>query len=247
MKKMSKRRIIFSGDSFIRQVVIAFACLFEQHMMVEKSHMGWASCLKKWPCHGAKNCVQCGPHSGSNSLEFSLKGASRHPQFLFVNENTHDGTSIGKLGSEDVVFLEPGIFSSAMGATEKAWGHVASHVRSKTKVVWVHTWPAHFSATNGEYNVTELEHQQQKYKHKQLVAGGSNSSWSSASIAVAGKLVGDVSSRCVEQSNFDRKIVEAGSMNFNKKGGRGHLLDGVIWLNGIEKLGSAKVSEERYY
>jgi hypothetical protein len=224
MEKVSTRRVIFSGDSFIRQVLIAFSCLFEKHKMIARETTPWASCGKKWPCHNAKNCIQCGPHSGFLSFGFSLKGAQRHPQFQYVNEvnKGQDMTSAGALRQGDIVLLEPGIFDSPQRATDKAWTHVAAHLRTRAKVAWIHTWPAHFATMDGEYNVTELELQEQT----PWGSGGSNRSSAHTR---------DVS-RCVDKTDLQRKEVEARSVN-----AKGQHLDGVLWLNGIEKLGAAKV------
>jgi hypothetical protein len=215
MKKMSTRRIIFSGDSFIRQVMIAFSCLLEKHGMIAHREASWATCHKKWPCHYAKNCIQCGPHSGFDSFSFSMKNSQRHPQMQYANELIVGMGTVGALKQGDIVLLQPGIRDTPEKATDMAWKNVVKHTRSKVKVVWVHTWPAHFLTTDGEYNVSELERQDQ-------ASQGGNSSHVHS---------------CVGSTSLQRKDVEAHSILARRR----EVLDGSLWLSGIEKLGAAKV------
>lgn len=223
VEKLSSRRVIFSGDSFVRQVLIAFACLLEHHKLIRHKNIPWASCREKWPCHNAKNCIQCGPHSGFFEFDFSLHSTSPHqPQFKYINEvngGAHKG-ELGTLKKGDIFFLAPGIFGTPLKATSNAWGRVTSHMKKNVSVVWVHTWPAHFPTADGEYHVEEL-----------LLRNNSATNHTNSSIRQTS------ASTCVDKSDFERKSVEAHFLEQKKQ-----LILGTLWLNGIEKLGMAKVS-----
>ena len=66
-QRLRKRTVYFVGDSLPRQVMIAMICALN----VPKTSIraAWPRCPEKWPCHGTRNCIECGEHSGFGGLE----------------------------------------------------------------------------------------------------------------------------------------------------------------------------------
>lgn len=71
------RRVVFVGDSQLRQVFIAIACALEASGSVAEKRMDWAS-TTAWPCHGYPACRSFDIHSG----------------FAVASLFTHDGSEI---------------------------------------------------------------------------------------------------------------------------------------------------------
>lgn len=59
---LHKRRLVFIGDSLLRQVYISLGCLAGAGIRTHETE--WAPCERPWPCHETHACVQCGEHSG---------------------------------------------------------------------------------------------------------------------------------------------------------------------------------------
>ena len=69
-------RIIFIGNSIIRQVMTGIVCDMHAMGLVVDMNVEWASCEKKqyYPCHGSLKCIECGPHSGWHHAKIFIAG-----------------------------------------------------------------------------------------------------------------------------------------------------------------------------
>lgn len=75
IENIKNKRFIFSGDSLLRQIFISISCLLGSHIL--KYDVTWPNCsLKKWPCHGTLNCIECGKHSGFENAVFQYNSNS---------------------------------------------------------------------------------------------------------------------------------------------------------------------------
>lgn len=68
-----QRRLLLVGDSSMRQVFIALGCQFWMENAISSHSVDW---LRRWPCHGTKNCVPGGVHSGFNTGSVILNNRS---------------------------------------------------------------------------------------------------------------------------------------------------------------------------
>ena len=76
-------RLIFIGDSLLRQIFISLAChiLTFQSSLVDTFKADWPNEHGKhtWPCHATHDCVKKGPHSGFDKASLRFKnGAEIH-------------------------------------------------------------------------------------------------------------------------------------------------------------------------
>ena len=153
------RRIVFNGDSLIRQIFIAFACLMSWHV---KSYVPkWQQCgcsapcqptnMQSWPCHGTLNCIECGPHSGFETASVILENGCS----LYFGD-------VGKPLSTDVYIVETGVHGNRPRdmANARLRGLVTNLLRANSTVVWLITPQDAFKSAsgNGVYNATFLAH-----------------------------------------------------------------------------------------
>lgn len=79
------RRVVFSGDSLLRQVFIALGCLLFAQGRVQRLVLPWQPCTagatqrhpatRNGACSGTRpGCIACGPHSGFETATVELLG-----------------------------------------------------------------------------------------------------------------------------------------------------------------------------
>ena len=70
------RRLSLVGDSLLRQVFVALGCALGTRLVVHRD-VHWADASTEgggWPCHGTRNCVPRGEHSGFFGARLVLRG-----------------------------------------------------------------------------------------------------------------------------------------------------------------------------
>jgi hypothetical protein len=176
---LAGRRLIFLGDSLVRQVSISLSCMLLGTNLVERYEVGWPACeetsrrltskehreqarqarrKQAWPCHDTVNCIPCGPHSGFNEYSLYLKnGGVIH---TFVGEGFHfygnDSRQAITYNSSDFVVLE-GIHSEGR---RRLWDNIRvyfSHQKELPHFIWLHGWPAFFQTRAGSYEPSVLQ------------------------------------------------------------------------------------------
>jgi hypothetical protein len=115
------RTIIFIGDSLLRQVFLATACLLKEHIDLNTTNVKWPACVSNvppWPCHGTQNCIGCGSHSGFAYAKFKLKTGGL--LMFFGNDRYLENHHKPKLVAGDVVVFELGNHAAADLQSENA-------------------------------------------------------------------------------------------------------------------------------
>ena len=148
----SGRRIVFAGDSLIRQVFIAFACLLFPH--VQSYNAGWQKCGgRAWACHNTLNCIKCGAHSGFGKGNVTLvNGSSLH------YDRSIDWSIAPR--STDVYVVETGVHGNDPHtmAQHRLREFVTRLLSANSTVIWLITPQESFPSAsgNGLYNATFL-------------------------------------------------------------------------------------------
>jgi hypothetical protein len=145
------QRVVFFGDSLIRQVFISMACLLSNHVV--KTELHWPECGGKqpeeWPCHEAPNCIACGPHSGFRKAIIHLSGGSQ----------LEYRSSLPEMGPKDVLIMETGVHGNDPQAMTLARIAKIRHLLDQNStIIWFVTPQDAFksSAGDGMYNVEFL-------------------------------------------------------------------------------------------
>jgi hypothetical protein len=156
VRLLQGRTLVFFGDSLSRQHFISTACLLysSKNVKLEKDGIIWSS---KWVCHGARNCISSGRHSGflDGCVSFAVgdsacnvcfeehKDASDIRQELEKIKMKHNLSS-----HHDIVLANLGVHGSQIANVP--WLISAAKAGAPI-IIYRETSPQHFSSLSGEY------------------------------------------------------------------------------------------------
>lgn len=85
-------RVLFVGDSTMRQIIIAVGCIA---MAIDPNVEYLADWQDSWPCHGTRNCIRGGQHSGFSRVSIVFpNGAQVHFVPLGGSNGIHEEQTI---------------------------------------------------------------------------------------------------------------------------------------------------------
>ena len=221
------RRIVFLGDSMLRQVFISLGCLLPADA-IERIEADWPQ-KASWPCHGTRNCVPKGIHSGFNDASVLLRGGG---ELIFKDSRPSNrawASGAARLGRGDWVVLCVGMHEGRFGNP-----NIQTHLELATRliaassaaaVVWIATPQEAFNSPNGTgvYDTQHLE--VLKRAHAQRTSCERRATCSAA--------------QCAAEVPDGRGAAELSAL---RKQPRLHAaLSGLVHLEGVNTLGSAKV------
>lgn len=162
------KTIYFIGNSLIRQVMLGMVCNAHQMGYLDHIEVKWLSCEQShhYPCHGATNCVECGPHSGFNhdhSKAF-FKGGTFFDSV--ESYSTEESFFANYTGNIDVIVVQ------RWHAETRGLNKFATFRKERNlplpKLIWWNGFNAHFpsggSLLNGQFNEKELERMKKEEK-----------------------------------------------------------------------------------
>ncbi len=106
---LSNRTLHFNGDSLLKQIMVALGCLLNagNHINHALTNVMWSECPNKWPCHGTRNCIECGQHSGFDHSNITLNsGATLRYGY---SGKTMEYSMSNSVKNGDILILETGI------------------------------------------------------------------------------------------------------------------------------------------
>jgi hypothetical protein len=218
MSHYYNRRVIFFGDSLLRQVMLSLSCFLHSKNQILSSEITWHPCGNAafpWSCQRSEKCILCGQHSGFTKFSIQLKNQTDYGGMISFSEKIDDMLK-QSYQSGDVVVVESGLHGEEMELINQLF-HNIQQLRSKIdsdqylimpKIIWMVSWVPNFPTTFSNYNRTELS---QLKSH-------------------------DQSLNCKEKSTSYRLEKELSALNDIKP----HL-DGIIWLQDTDNQGLVKV------
>ena len=171
------RRIIFSGDSLARQVFIAFACLLSSSAQSYEAQWHPCTAREPWPCHGARNCVGCGPHSGFTTAKVLVGSSSLH--FRAANKPNELG-AVRDPRRRDVHVVETGIWGNSPFSMAQAKLRLVQRLlEHNCTVLWLVTPQDAFQSPSGDgyYHAAFVRGQASKACATWVPAGRSAGEW----------------------------------------------------------------------
>jgi hypothetical protein len=155
-----KKTIIFVGNSLSRELILGMACNAYSMGLVTGFDLKWLPCdtNHNYPCHGALNCVECGPYSGfdHDGAKVFFKGgtviemvesySTEHVEFAERN------TTVDVVVVQQWHLEETGLIKFA--------NHLLAQKKPLPHLIWWPGFNAHFAngggLLQGKYNETEL-------------------------------------------------------------------------------------------
>lgn len=157
------RTFVFIGNSLTREVLLGIACNAHSLGLIDRFQLQWQSCKQPhgYPCHGATNCITCGPHSGfehTGAKVFFKSGTILEIVESYDTEIPH--VFAKRNDSIDIVIAQRwhledrGLLAFAL--------HRKKNNLPLPKLLWWNGFPAHFPTDGnlliqGQFNETELE------------------------------------------------------------------------------------------
>ena len=229
----------FDGDSLMRQIFIAFACAIWTSSSVvangdpaamAQPRIAWAP---NWPCHGTRNCVTGGPHSGFHGAKLSLPSGAIISYGKKLRDPPHDTTNSPPpqrppqaarkehaSGRRFIIMGSPHGPKSDQTYIAMARKVMPLNKRAHDRVIYAIPGPQHFDGGKGVNNGAYDD----KYLDEYFRKNGHN--------------VG-----CRDWVNDTRGRGEwkmlRGAIGHGEK--QGKILDGVVSLTGLDALGQTKV------
>lgn len=154
-----RQRVVFLGDSLLRQVFISLACHLTEH--IEKVDIHWPDCATEmWPCYLFPKCIDCGIHSAFRGAVVHLGNGS---QLVF-----HDEAFDGELQplSNDIIIAETGVHGNKpyTQALYRIFGLGKMKKNNDVSIIWLVTPPDAFKNAKGDGFYTTKEKNTRK-KH----------------------------------------------------------------------------------
>ena len=152
------RTLHFHGDSLLRQVMTSLGCILNQKQLVNHhfTSVGWKECPLKFPCHGTKNCVPCGQHSGYDHADIVLKSGAKL-KYLWTGKGLQYG-ALDEIKTGDVLILESGIHGNTLHTTEKMLRiHKDLIDNREIYVIWLITPQDAFMTLSGSYSPNNID------------------------------------------------------------------------------------------
>jgi hypothetical protein len=157
------KTIIFIGNSLIRQVILGIACNAYSMNLIDRFELKWIPCGRdglRYPCHGATNCIECGPYSGfdHDGAKVYFKGGTILELVeSYQTEEKHfaesNDSSIGYVIAQRWHLEGDGLIKHAK--------HKKAHALPLPKLIWWNGYSAHFQSggglLDGRYNEVELK------------------------------------------------------------------------------------------
>jgi hypothetical protein len=220
---LQNRQVHFWGDSFIRQVFLAWSCLLHRRGWVKSMHIPWRQCEGRghFPCgdrktvfRRMKNCIPCGEHSGTlDPITIELFGGT-----LLTSGKMFEASDLQNLTTNSILIMAPGAHGDAQTsglrqkfALQKAMDEYW-HENIPT-MIHIVTWESHFGTPDRRF----VPPKQLMGTLKERIDGGEH-------IPCHDTYDGD---RFQNEYNLLESMIDH--------------IDGILWLDGTNNQGRSKV------
>ncbi|KAG5193151.1 hypothetical protein JKP88DRAFT_256370 [Tribonema minus] len=167
IRLLGTRKLVFAGDSLSRQNFISTACLLHAspRVAVVEDRIKWYT---DWPCHGTRNCIRGGAHSGfiGGCVRFALDGESDAGELTVCFNPAERGVPVDAIAARHALVPRRDVLVANLG-THMRKNEQAPHVRQVLDkwtapadaarlplLIYRETAPQHFRGTSpaGEYD-----------------------------------------------------------------------------------------------
>jgi hypothetical protein len=216
---LENRQVHFWGDSFIRQVFLAWSCLLHRRGWVKSMHIPWRQCEgRHFPCGDRKNCIPCGEHSGTlDPITIELFGGT-----VLTSGKPFEAADLQNLTNDSILIMDSGAHGNAQrsGQRQKAalqkvmdeYWHDNNNNNIPT-MIHVVTWESHFGTPDRRF----VPPKQLTGELKERIGGGEQ-------IPCHETYDGD---RFQDEYNVLKSMMDH--------------VDGMLWLDGTNNQGRSKV------
>lgn len=213
--------IVFVGNSLMRQVLTGMVCELHSMGLVERMEIQWHDCSAghPYPCHGTRNCITCGEHSGTDDFIIHLVGGT-YLWFIDAQAVARD-EKLGQYNERiDLIVVQRHHMEMInLGIVEE---YRSKNLLNIPKLIYMPSYTGHFPTGGtlfyerhggGMYNETNLEILKQKYGSLECL-------------------------RTIDNLGEDLGNIE---MNYITPYIKLMKIEGFLWLQGMNSLGEAKV------